>query len=148
SQEIQNISLQCTEEVIDEISSYSSKLSKRSYFDKFQIIESILSFKSLENSWDGYNAVPTGIKCATNALKIVDALDLGSLEKISDIYPNPNGTITIEWENNYNEIVSLEIGKETFTYYVEFTSFGTKFFNKQAITFENTKMLKKYISAI
>ena len=145
---VQKISLERTEQIIKEISKYSSKLIEKSYFDKFQLVESILSFKSLENSWDGYNAVPTGVKCAANAIKVLDSLNRNSLEKISDIFPNPNGTITLEWENSYDEIVSLEIGKDTFSYFVDFSSLATKYFNKQVVSFENIKILEEFISAI
>lgn len=147
-EEIQSISLKCTEDVISKISKYSNELNRISHFNKFQFVEKVIAFRSLENSWDGYNALPTGIKCATNAIKIIDALDIRSLEKIGDIFPNPNGTITLEWENNLDEVISLEVGKDTFTYFVDFNSLETKFYNKQAVSFENIKILKEYISAI
>ena len=147
-EEVQKSSLKCTEEIISELSNYSDKLNRSSFFDKSQLIESILSFKSLENSWDGYNAIPAGVKCAVNAIQIVNSFDTNSLEKISDIFPNPNGTINFEWENSYDEIVSLEIGKSTFSYFVALNSLETKFYNKQSVTFENIKILKEFISAI
>ncbi len=148
SEEIQKLSLEGTEKVINNISNYSNDLNKNSVFDRSILFEKILSFKSLVYCWDGYNALPTGIKCAANAIEIVTKLDSHLLKKISDLFPNPNGTITFEWENNHDEIVSMEVGKETFTYFVAFNSFETKFFNKQKISFENIKTLKEYISAI
>ena len=137
-----------TERITNEISKYSTKLNKLKCVDKFQLFEDILSFKTLENNWDGFSAKPAGIKCASNSIKIIDKLDRSLLEKISSYYPNPNGTITFEWENYSDEIVSLEIGKETFTYFVSFNSFETKYFNNQQLTFENISLLSKYISAI
>lgn len=148
SDKIQEISLKSSEQLSFEISEYSNKLIQKSFVDKSQFVENILSFKSLENSWDGYGALPLSVKCATNAIRLLDSFDRYVLEKVSDIHPNSNGTITFEWENKESEIVSLEIGKDTFTYFVDFNSLDTKFYNKQNFSFENIQMLKKYISAI
>lgn len=141
-------SLEEGQQISQKLTEYSNKLTKKTYADKSVFVEKILSFKSLENSWDGYGAIPLGVKSAKNTLLLVDSFDAYILNKISDIYPNPNGTITIEWENRDSEIVSLEVGKDTFTYYVDFNSLETKFYNKQRFSFENIQMLKKYISAI
>lgn len=116
--------------------------------DKYKIIEDVLSFKSLENSWDGFNAIPLGIKCATNAIKLIENLDNRSLVKITDYFPNPNGTISFEWENLFREIISLEIGKETFSYYVSLNNVETKYFNKQSFDSKNIEILRKFISSI
>jgi len=150
SQDYRIESLKNSEFVTREISTYVDKLKKVSYkkLTKFQIIEEILSFKSLENSWDGFSAKPLGIKCATNALKILDSLGENELSKISDFYPNPNGTISFEWENLNEEIISLEIGKDTFSYYVSFNSVETRYFNKQNFNSEDISIFKNFILSI
>lgn len=145
---IENVSLERGQRLTEEISEYSNTLLQKSYVNKGLFIENILSFKSLENSWDGYGALPLGVKCAKNAIMLLDSFDMAILTKVSDIHPNPNGTITFEWENKDSEIVSIEIGKDTFTYFVDFNSLDTKFYNKQSFSFENIQLLKKYISAI
>src|SRR5690606_27065497 len=119
---IENVSLERGQRLTEEISEYSNTLLQKSYVNKGLFIENILSFKSLENSWDGYGALPLGVKCAKNAIMLLDSFDMAILTKVSDIHPNPNGTITFEWENKDKEIVSLEIGKDTFTYFVDFSS--------------------------
>lgn len=144
---IQRLSLENGEKLSTEITQYANQI-KDINIDKYSLVEKILSFKSLENNWDGFNAIPLGVKCATNSIKLLDSFNPNMLSKISDIFPNPNGTITIEWENNISEMVSLEIGKETFTYYVDFKSLEPKFFNKQPFSIENIKLLKKYISEV
>lgn len=145
---VESVSLEKGQKLTQEISEYSNFLLQKTYIDKGLFIENILSFKSLENSWDGYGALPLSIKCAKNAISLLDSFDMSILSKVSDIHPNPNGTITFEWENKDQEIVSLEIGKDTFTYFVDFSSLDTKFYNKQSFSFENIQLLKKYISAI
>lgn len=145
---IELVSLEKGQQLSQQITEYSNDLLEKTYADKGVFIEKILSFKSLENSWDGYGALPLGVKCAKNTITLIDSFDALILNKLSDMHPNPNGTITLEWENINSEIVSLEIGKETFTYYVDFNSLDTKFYNKQIFSFENIQLLKKYISAI
>ncbi len=145
---IEIVSLENGQKISQKLTEYSNELIEKTYADKSAYVEEILSFKSLENSWDGYGAVPLGVKSAKNTLSLIDSFDAYILNKISDMHPNPNGTITIEWENKDSEIISLEVGKDTFTYYVNFNSLETKFYNKQRFSFENIQMLKKYISAI
>lgn len=145
---VENVSLERGQRLTEEISEYSNVLLQKAYVDKGLFIENILSFKSLENSWDGYGALPLGVKCAKNAITLLDFFEMSILTKVSDIHPNPNGTITFEWENKDSEIVSLEIGKDTFTYFVDFNSLDTKFYNKQSFSFENIQVLKEYISSI
>lgn len=145
---IEMVSLEKGQQLSRQITEYSNNLIEKTYADKAAFIERILSFKSLENNWDGYGALPSSVKCAKNTLTLIDSFDSFILNKISDMHPNPNGTISIEWENKNSEIISLEIGKDTFTYYVDFNSLDTKFYNKQSFSFENIQLLKKYISAI
>lgn len=150
SQDYRIESLKNSELITSGISSYVDKLRKINIkkFSKFQIIEEILSFKSLENSWDGYNAKPLGIKCASNAIKLLDNINDDELNKISDFYPNPNGTISFEWENKNDEIISLEIGKDTFSYFVSFNSMETKYFNKQKFDSGDISVFKKFILSV
>lgn len=146
---VQTISLKNSEKISEGVSRYINEITNVGIdVSKYSLIGKIISFKSLENSWDGFGAIPLGVKCATNAIKLLDNFNPNMLSKISDIFPNPNGTITIEWENNISEIISLEVGQETFTYYVDFKSLEPKFFNKQSFSVENIKLLKKYISEV
>jgi hypothetical protein len=63
-------------------------------------------------------------------------------------YPNPNGTITFEWENLENEIVLVEIGNDTFSYFVELASMDVKFFNNLPINAKEANKLAGFIQAI
>lgn len=143
-------SIECSQQIGNEITNYVNKINylNKKYNSKYSIIESILSFKSLHNNWDGFNSIPLEIKSASNAIKLLDLIGDDSTSCVKDFYPNPNGTITFEWYNDQNETVFLEVGNTTFSYYVEYNSIETKYFNKQVINEENSKLLSTFIKAI
>ncbi len=143
-------SIECSQEIGNEISNYVNRINylNKNYNSKYSIIENILSFKSLNNNWDGFNSIPLEIKSASNAIKLLDLIGDDSSSSVKDFYPNPNGTITFEWYNDQNETVFLEVGNSTFSYYVEYNSIETKYFNNQVINEENSKLLSKFIKAI
>ncbi len=66
---------------------------------RYEIIMDILSFKSLHEKWDGFDAIPMEVKSATNAIKLMDYIGENIFCDVTNYYPNPNGTITFEWEN-------------------------------------------------
>lgn len=112
---------------------------------KYEVIMDILSFKSLHEKWDGFDAIPLEVKSATNSIKLVDYIGEDVFCSITNYYPNPNGTITFEWENKENEIVSVEVGNDTFTYFVDVAATETKFYNNLPLDVEHTEVLSKYI---
>ena len=143
-------SLDQTVSLVNEINTYTELSANNTplYIDKYNIIEEIVSFKSLENSWDGYGAKPLGIKCATNAIKLIEAFDNRAIGKITQYFPNPHGTISFEWENDCDEIIAVEIGKDNFSYFVSLNNIDSKYYNNQNFNIENIEMLKEFISAI
>ncbi len=143
-------SIECTQRIGSGISSYVNKINyiNKNHISKYSIIESILSFKSLNNNWDGFNSIPLEVKSASNAIHLLDLVGADLFCSVKDFYPNPNGTITFEWYNEEDEIVFLEIGNSTFSYYVTFNAIETNYFNKQFINEENSKLLSKFIKAI
>ncbi|MGM8360999.1 hypothetical protein ACSV4D_03680 [Flavobacterium sp. ARAG 55.4] len=143
-------SIECSQKIGNEISNYVDRINflNKNFNSKYSIIENILSFKSLNNNWDGFNSIPLEIKSASNAIKLLDLIGDDSASSVKDFYPNPNGTITFEWYNEQDETVFLEIGNSTFSYYVEYNSIETKYFNKQIINEENSKLLSTFIKAI
>lgn len=143
-------SIECSERIGNDISSYVNKINyiNKNHISKYNIIESILSFKSLNHNWDGFKAIPLEVKCATNAILLLDLVGDDTFCSVKDFYPNPNGTITFEWYNQEDESVFLEVGNNTFSYYVSFNSIETKYFNKQVINEENSELLSTFIKAI
>ncbi len=115
---------------------------------KYEVIMDILSFKSLHEKWDGFDAIPLEVRSATNSIKLMDYIGEDVFCSITNYYPNPNGTITFEWENKENEIVSVEVGNDTFTYFVDVAATETKFYNNLPLDIEHTEVLSKYIQAI
>ena len=101
----------------------------------FQIInkplyEVITQISFLNNNWDGYNALaPSELVIKNLELQIVN-LPNKFVENIDEdnVYPNPNGTITLEWKNNDGEIASIEIGEKTASFYANIK--GQKLFTK------------------
>lgn len=143
-------SIECTQKIGNDISNYVKKINhiNQNVFSKYAIIESILSFKSLNNNWDGFNSIPLEVKSASNAIKLLDLVGSDIFCSVKDFYPNPNGTICFEWYNDEDEIVFLEVGNTTFSYYVTYNSIETNYFNKQVVNEDNSKLLSKFIKAI
>ncbi len=120
----------------------------RKTITKHSLIKNILSFKSLKESWDGYGSLPLEIDSASNAIRLMDFVGENIFCTVNEFYPNTNGTITFEWTNTENEIVSVEVGNHSFSYFVEMASMETVFFNNKTINAKEAKMLAKYIQAI
>lgn len=117
--------------------------------NKRETIESILSFKSLQESWDGYGALPLEVKSATNAIEFLETLGLKhTFFTPTDIFPNPTGTVSLIWENNEDERLSLEIGNNAYSYYTKFNVIGTEFFNDIEINESNIGNITRKIKAL
>jgi len=115
---------------------------------KEELIEEILSFKSLKENWDGYGAIPLEVKSASNSLNILNKLDFTCISKVNEIYPNTHGTVTVEFENKYSEKLHLEIGNDSFAYFIELNEIGVSFYNDLSFSDENVKELIKNIRSI
>jgi len=62
----------------------------------------------MPENWDGYGAVPIRIETTRNALRMLEILP--DEIPMPDITPNPNGTVSFEWESPAG-IGHLEIGR-------------------------------------
>lgn len=113
-----------------------------------EIITTILSFKSLNSSWDGYGALPLEIKSASNAIEILNNIETKLVNRVDDFYPNTHGTISFEWTNKLQEKLFLEIGNESFSYFVKYKNSAPLFFNDLDLNGENFKNLSKHIKSI
>ncbi|MCE7042011.1 hypothetical protein [Dyadobacter sp. CY312] len=122
---------------------------KETNFKRDDVIKEIISFVSLNHSWDGYEAVPLEVESAANAIMLTNQLsDNVLLDKLTNLYPNPHGTISFEWENESNEILSLEVGNTSFSYYVQFNSAETQQFDNISIMPTEISKLASSISLI
>lgn len=132
------------EDYIRELISFSS----HSHQTKKDIIEKIVAFKTLVNNWDGYGSIPLEVKTATNAIQLLDFLPEMVIGRITDFFPNPQGTINFVWENESHEIVSLEIGNDTMSYYIKTSDQEPRFFNNIEINEEESSRLSAFTNIL
>ena len=117
-------------------------------YTKQELFKEICSFKSLNNNWDGYGAIPLEIESAANAMFLISSLDGNIYGSIDKIFPNPHGTISIIWSNTNDETVSLEIGNKSMSYYAEISHQETEFFDNIKINDSEISKLAAFISKI
>ncbi|MDI9365648.1 MAG: hypothetical protein QM541_11905 [Flavobacterium sp.] len=74
----------------------------------------------LEEDWDGYGAIPPSSIVISNTTAFLEILPSAFRENLDaeSIMPNPNGTITVEWRKDNDDVISVEIGKSVANYYV------------------------------
>lgn len=78
--------------------------------------EIIREISDLGDNWDGYGASSVSAEAVDAALKFAEiAFPSASLP---EIFANPNGTITFEWESGLG-LANLEIGKTRYSFYVD-----------------------------
>jgi hypothetical protein len=120
------------------------------------IINPFMYFKSkinefilLRDNWDGYGGVPLLQLIGDKANLFVTLLNSSYIDLIADVFPNPNGTITIEWETKKEEKISLEIGENNYSYFLKLNNKEPKFINGEDIITDKeifTKALSKLFS--
>lgn len=91
------------------------------------------SLVALKNNWDGYGATPVVNEIAQSAKQLIPLLASYYVDRVTDVFPNTHGTITIEWENRKKEKLSLEIGANNYSYFVKFNNTNPKFINGENI---------------
>jgi len=90
------------------------------YYSKYESHRAqIDSLTALGKNWDGYGAVSVLAEIGQSAKIFLSTLNSSWIERITDIYPNPHGTIAIEWENKTGEKLSLELGLNNFSYFIK-----------------------------
>lgn len=136
--------------VSDDIANYNNFINfiSKQNITKYSLITRILSFKSLNESWDGHGSFPLEIESASNAIKLMDLIGEKTFCRVNDFYPNPNGTVSFEWINTEKEVVSVEVGNKTFSYFVELSSMKVQFFNNKKINATESQKLAEFIQSI
>lgn len=136
-------------DVVDsDINEYIKQINIVTHIDRFpknEIIKEILSYKALNNNWDGYGAIPAEIESATNAILLIDLIGESIFSLVNEFYPNPNGTISFEWVNNSNEIFSLEVGNESMSYFIKLASQEPIFYNNKPVNAEEANKISECI---
>jgi hypothetical protein len=90
--------------------------SRRQSFAEFDAAQqSIEQLAFPEANWDGYGALAISAETKSNALSALNNLE--GTAPAPEIIPNPNGTLTFEWETNLG-VGHLEIGRTRYSFYV------------------------------
>lgn len=110
-----------------------------------QAQDEVRAFANFQDDWDGYGAIRPVSECLNHALEIISNKNI-RLEYLSDIYPNPNGTISLEWEQNGNEI-GLEVGSREFSYFAIFEGVHT-YNNRKEYVAEEIEKLSEHIALL
>ncbi|MDR0815003.1 MAG: hypothetical protein LBN37_04535 [Bacteroidales bacterium] len=108
---------------------------------KDTVVRKILSFKALNNNWDGYGAVPSEVESSFNAIKLLSGMKDKYVEKLTEIYPNPQGTINLEWSDDSGKMLSVEIGNSSMSYYCVAADSGLPVFENN-VPFETSHIQK------
>ncbi len=74
-----------------------------------------------------------------NALSFIKFMTIKGLNKINDIYPNPNETISFVFDCGS----SLEIGEQTMSYYIKRTP--SIYMNQKEINYDEINIFNDYI---
>jgi hypothetical protein len=124
------------------------KITNKEVYNKSTLIREILSFKSLKENWDGYSSLPLEVESAANAILLLDLLGIENSSLITEVYPNPTGTITFEWKNDSDEEIVVEIGNKNMSYYIQFSSKQGVYKNNVLINIEEADEISKYIKML
>ncbi len=73
------------------------------------VLKKLEDIRKLELNCDRYDTLPINNKCIFNTKFILNSVKLFDNYFNPDIYPNTNGTISLEWDNK-KESIYLEIG--------------------------------------
>lgn len=107
-----------------------------------EIKEIIQTFTELQDNWDGLGAIPLTTESKDNAYLILDAIGI----EPEDCYPNPHGTLSLEYTKN-NTFLSVEIGSKAFSYYTRNGEY-VNFQNSKEFNDKNLKEIKHYLYEI
>lgn len=83
-------------------------------FAEFEAARSAVRSTFSVPNWDGFGALPIDQETRANALLALNHLE--ALAAAPDVTPNPNGTLSFEWETDQGFGV-LEIGRTRYSYY-------------------------------
>ena len=89
---------------------------KSEQIDRSALYAQINEISEFQKNWDGYDALPVSKECVDNALSIISSIP--DFVPSPDIFPNSNGTITLEWEAK-SGTVSIEVGDSSYSSFVD-----------------------------
>ncbi len=75
---------------------------------KTELLRELNHIYALPDGWDGYGAIKIQKPCYEWTKMVIENMPE---DRVYSIYPNPNGTISLEWDDK-----NLEIGNTKFLY--------------------------------
>jgi hypothetical protein len=97
-----------------------------------QVYASLKELSQLPENWDGYGALQVGDQALRNAKTFVNSIALYSSGfDAPGVAPNPNGTLSLEWERDGQEAY-LEIGNTRASGYCRFPRLPTTYIQGSA----------------
>jgi hypothetical protein len=103
-------------EAFDTPPSWIHPLLKASDLTALGLAESqVEELSRMEENWDGYGALPISRATKYNALSVLRGIVRHA--PTPDITPNPNGTVSFEWESPRGK-AHLEIGQTRLSFYI------------------------------
>jgi hypothetical protein len=123
---------------------FSTKRGRNAFRAEFDFAHSIVDdIEGLQTDWDGYGALQVSHQTATNTRRALDVI-LNTVP-LPEITPNPNGTISLEWESSEG-IAHLEIGKTQFSAFIRPSSGPSTYLDGSTDAMDY--VIGPYISAI
>ncbi len=87
--------------------------------ERIMALRQISALGNLELDWDGYGGLPISPEVRQNA-----AVAVGGFPRdlpMPEITPNPNGTISFDWDSAFGS-ACFEVGKSRFSFYIKWPS--------------------------
>jgi len=85
-------------------------------FAEFESARQAIRQAFADPNWDGYGALPIRDETKRNALTVLNQLEIVTCAP--EITPNPNGTMSFEWETDQG-FGQLEIGRTRYSFCVQ-----------------------------
>ena len=85
-------------------------------YERDSVANQIEELCKMPAGWDGYCALPISLTTKHNSLNAL--MDILSYTNAPDITPNPNGTLSFEWETAQGA-GHLEIGQTRLSFYIQ-----------------------------
>lgn len=111
-----------------------------------QLKNEIVELAKLKDNWDGDGARRMSTTSIQHALSILDNVS-ARVNLIDDIYPNPNGFVSIQWRNENNDIISLELGRKKMSYFTKIKS-KLEFMDRRDISQKEFSVLYNKIASL
>ena len=106
----------------------------------------VMALAKLVDNWDEEGAQRVSTTAIKNTLNLLNHASV-RVDLLQDIYANPNGTVSVEWENGNHEYAGLQIGRKQMSYYVTRHQ-GSDYCNYEFINEKNYQILLEKLAML